>query len=94
VSPFLWRTTAERLIALGSSLTMRGGEETPYITDNGNLILDLMFEDGIVDPSGLATAIKATTGVVEHGLFIGMADTCIVAGSDGPRMLGRSSGAG
>jgi ribose 5-phosphate isomerase A len=94
VTPFLWRTTADRLIALGSSLTMRGGEEAPYITDNGNLILDLMFEDGIDDPAGLATAIKVTTGVVEHGLFVGMTDTCIVAGADGPRMIGRSGGTG
>jgi ribose 5-phosphate isomerase A len=94
VSPFLWRTTAERLMALGSSLTMRGGEEAPYITDNGNLILDLTFEDGIDDPGDLARAIKVTTGVVEHGLFVGMTDTCIVAGADGPRMLGRSSSAG
>ncbi len=94
VSPFLWRTTAERLIALGSSLTVRGGEEAPYITDNGNLILDLMFEGGIDDPSGLAMAIKVTTGVAEHGLFVGMTDTCIVAGADGPRMIGRSGSAG
>jgi ribose 5-phosphate isomerase A len=94
VSPFLWRTTAERLIALGSSLTMRGGEEAPYITDNGNLILDLMFEAGIDDAAELATAIKVTTGVVDHGLFVAMTDTCIVAGADGPRMLGRSSSAG
>jgi ribose 5-phosphate isomerase A len=94
VSPFLWRTTAERLMALGSSLTMRGGEEAPYITDNGNLILDLMFEEGIDDPAELALAIKATTGVVEHGLFVAMTDTCIVAGADGPRMIGRSGGAG
>jgi ribose 5-phosphate isomerase A len=91
VSPFLWRTTAERLIALGSSLTVRGGEEAPYITDNGNLILDLMFEDGIPDVEELATKIKVTTGVVEHGLFVGMTDTCIVAGLTGPRMLGRSA---
>jgi ribose 5-phosphate isomerase A len=73
---------------------MRGGEEVPFITDNGNLILDLMFEEGIDDPAQLAMAIKATTGVVEHGLFVGMTDTCIVAGADGPRMIGRSSGAG
>ncbi|HEX9098378.1 MAG TPA: ribose-5-phosphate isomerase RpiA [Candidatus Dormibacteraeota bacterium] len=91
VSPFLWRTTAERLIAMGSSLTMRGGEEAPFITDNGNLILDLMFEDGIADVEKLAMTIKATTGVVEHGLFVGMTDTCIVAGVDGPRVLGRSA---
>jgi ribose 5-phosphate isomerase A len=88
VLPFLWRTTADRLLTLGASLVVRGGEETPYVTDNGNLILDLTFEGGIADPAGLAKAIKVTTGVAEHGLFIGMTDTCIVAGPDGPRVLG------
>lgn len=94
VLPFLWRTTADRLIALGASLTVRGGEEAPYVTDNGNLILDLMFEGGIADPQAMATSLKVTIGVVEHGLFVGMTDSCIVAGADGPRMLGRSGGAG
>jgi ribose 5-phosphate isomerase A len=92
VLPFLWRTTADRLIALGSSLTVRGGEEIPYITDNGNLILDLMVEGGIQDPASFADAIKKTTGVVEHGLFIGMTDTLIVADQEGPRVIGRLSG--
>jgi len=94
VLPFLWRTTADRLLTLGASLVVRGGEEAPFVTDNGNLILDLTFENGIADPAKLATAIKAMTGVVEHGLFVGMTDTCIVAGADGPRVLGRSGGAG
>jgi ribose 5-phosphate isomerase A len=94
VLPFLWRTTADRLIALGASLTVRGGEEAPYVTDNGNLILDLMFEGGIDDPQAMATSLKVTIGVVEHGLFVGMTDSCIIAGADGPRMLGRSGGAG
>jgi ribose 5-phosphate isomerase A len=92
VLPFLWRTTAERLTSLGASLTVRGGEEAPYITDNGNLILDLTVHGGITDPSALAVALKTTTGVVEHGLFIGMTDTCIVAGPDGPQVIGRLSG--
>jgi ribose 5-phosphate isomerase A len=94
VLPFLWRATAERVASLGTGLTVRGGEETPYVTDNGNLILDLMVEGGIGDPAALALAIKNTIGVVEHGLFIGMTDTCIVAGPDGPEVVGRhSSGA-
>jgi ribose 5-phosphate isomerase A len=92
VLPFLWRTTADRLIALGSSLTVRGGEEIPYITDNGNLILDLLVEGGIKDPAAFADAIKKTTGVVEHGLFIGMTDTLIVADQEGPKVIGRLSG--
>jgi ribose 5-phosphate isomerase A len=92
VLPFLWRTTADRLLTLGASLVVRGGEEAPFATDNGNLILDLTFGDGIADPAKLATAIKVTTGVVEHGLFIGLTDTVIVAGPDGPRAIGRPPG--
>jgi ribose 5-phosphate isomerase A len=88
VLPFLWRTTAERLIGLGASLTVRGGEEAPFITDNGNLVLDLTFEDGIADPAATAQSLKLTTGVAETGLFVGMTDTCIVAGPDGPRVIG------
>jgi len=89
VFPFLWRITAERLTALGVSLTVRGGEETPYITDNGNLILNLTVDGGIKDSAGLADALKKTTGVVEHGLFIGLTDTVIVAGPEGPKAIGR-----
>ncbi len=88
VSPFLWRVTAERLARLCTGLKVRGGEEQPYVTDNGNLILDLSFEGGIDDPAALGTEIKSTVGVMEHGLFVGMADTCIVAGASGPRVLG------
>ncbi len=91
VLPFLWRTTAARLIELGLSLTVRGGEEAPYITDNGNLILDVMGEGGINDAAGFGDALKGTIGVIDHGLFIGMTDTCIVAGPDGPKMIGRQS---
>jgi ribose 5-phosphate isomerase A len=90
VSPFLWRLTAERLARLCTGLKVRGGEEEPYITDNGNLILDLTFADGIDDAAALGSEIKNTVGVLEHGLFVGMADTCIVAGSAGPRVLGGS----
>ena len=66
VLPFLWRTTAERLAGLCSGLKVRGGEEQPYLTDNGNLILDLSFEDGIADATALGSSLKAVTGVVEQ----------------------------
>ena len=92
VLPFLWRSTAERLASLCASLTLRGGEEEPFVTDNGNLVLDLAFDRGIADPTPLGIDLKATIGVVEHGLFVGMTDTCIVAGPGGPRVLGRLSG--
>ena len=93
VLPFLWRSTAERLTALGLSLVIRGGEETPYVTDNGNVVLDVTVAEGIKNPAELALELKQVTGVVEHGLFVGMTDTVIVAGPDGPKAIGRSSGA-
>ena len=68
---------------------MRGGEESPYITDNGNLILNLVIEGGIKDAAAFGDTLKRTTGVVEHGLFIGLADTVIVAGPEGPKAIGR-----
>ena len=92
VSGFLWRTTAHRLASVATSLTVRGGEEAPYITDNGNLIVDLVIEGGIADAPALAAALKGTVGVVEHGLFIAMTDTCIASGPDGPLAVGRLSG--
>lgn len=94
VLPFLWRSTAERLASLGLSLVVRGGEETPYVTDNGNIVLDITVADGIKDARRLGDEIKRVTGVVEHGLFVGMTDTVIVAGAEGPRAVGRMSGRG
>ena len=91
VLPFLWRSTAERLAELGLSLVVRGGEETPFITDNGNLILDVTVEGGIKHAAAFGVELKKITGVVEHGLFVGMTDTVIVAGPDGPKAIGRSS---
>ena len=94
VLPFLWRSTAERLTAMGVSLVVRGGEETPYITDNGNLILDVSGEGEINHPAELALELKKIIGVVEHGLFVDMTDTVIVAGPEGPKAMGRPSGGG
>ena len=91
VLPFLWRSTAERLLAIGVSLVVRGGEDAPYVTDNGNLVLDLTVEGGISNAATFDGELKRVTGVVEHGLFVGMTDTVIVAGADGPRAIGRSS---
>lgn len=90
VLPFLWRSTAERIASLGVSLVVRGGEETPFVTDNGNLILDLTVDGGIKDPASFGVELKKLTGVVEHGLFAGMTDTVIAAGSDGVKAIGRN----
>jgi ribose 5-phosphate isomerase A len=92
VLPFLWRSTAERLTSLGASLVLRGGEEAPYVTDNGNLVLDLTIDGGISDAKDFGATLKSITGVVEHGLFVDMTDTVIVAGPEGPKAIGRPSG--
>jgi ribose 5-phosphate isomerase A len=55
-----------------------------YVTDEGNLLLDCT-SSGIVDPEETAAEIRAIIGVVEHGLFLGMAERAIVAGEDGVR---------
>lgn len=61
------------------------------VTDNGNYIVDIHFTEPIKDVVGLATALKNTVGVLEHGLFVNMADIVIVAMKDGSiRVINRS----
>jgi ribose 5-phosphate isomerase A len=58
----------------------------PFVTDGGHFIIDASF-GRIPDTRALSNALLAIPGVVEHGLFLGMADTAIVAGTDGVRTL-------
>merc|ERR1711920_157514 len=58
-------------------------KEKPYITDNGNYIVDLFFEKPMENPEKAAEEISSIVGVVEHGLFLGMATSCVVAGAEG-----------
>jgi ribose 5-phosphate isomerase A len=73
-----------RLAALGLNPKLRQakGGAGPYITDEGNYILDCAC-GRIKDPVRTAAAIRAIVGVVEHGLFLGMATLALVAGEDG-----------
>jgi ribose 5-phosphate isomerase A len=66
-----------------------GQDDVPFITDQGNLIVDCAFHT-IPEPEVLAFALKRVPGVVEHGLFLGLADLAIVAGSGGVKALRRS----
>lgn len=52
-----------------------------YVTDNANYIYDCRFADGIADAAALADALKRRAGIVEHGLFLGMAAVVLVAGA-------------
>jgi ribose 5-phosphate isomerase A len=59
-----------------------------FVTDDGHFILDAALGK-IADPRSLSAALAAIPGVVEHGLFIGLAQTAIIAGSDGVRIAER-----
>jgi len=79
VIPFAWQTTQRRLETLGSEVVLRTQESgAPYLTDDGLYILDIHFGE-IADAPETARAVKAMVGVVEVGLFIGMA-TRVIAG--------------
>lgn len=80
VLPFGWKLTRKRLTQLGDP-RLREADGQPFVTDNGNLILDLHDADYGRLPE-LCNAIKAVTGVIEHGLFLDMATLAIVAGED------------
>jgi len=68
-------------------ITLRlAGDGTPFVTDNGNYILDCAFGE-IQDPEALDDALKLIPGVVENGLFLGLADLGIVAGPDGVTVI-------
>lgn len=72
-----------RLAALGARPALRrGADGSPFVTDEGHQILDAEF-GRIDDPRSLARTLAEMPGVVEHGLFVGMADVALVgAGSD------------
>ena len=64
-------------------ITLRmGANGKPFVTDTGNLILDCAF-GSIADPEDLDEALKLIPGVVENGLFLGIADLAIIAGPGG-----------
>lgn len=74
----------------GASVEVRRFEDgPPFKSDNGNLILDCTFADGIPDPAGLHGGLKARAGVVETGLFLGLATEAILAGPEGLTRLRR-----
>ncbi len=60
---------------------------TPIITDNGNYLVRCWFESGITDAYDLARTLSIQPGIVEHGLFLDMADTIIVAGVEGIKII-------
>jgi ribose 5-phosphate isomerase A len=91
VIPFGWRTQAAYLESLGAKVRLRPSDDgAPFKTDQGNFILDSAFGP-IPDPIGLGARLDARTGIVAHGLFLGLASEVIVAGASGIRHLKRAA---
>lgn len=88
VVAFGWETTAARLTALNARPVLRMANGAPFRTDGNNLILDCHFGP-IADPGALEQRLSNTVGVVETGLFIGMAKTALVASPNGVVRLDR-----
>ena len=88
VVPFARRPAADYLASLGARVVERHRDGRPFITDENNVILDCYFP-GLANPQEMAQLIRAQPGVVEHGLFLGMATEAIVAGTRGVVVLER-----
>ena len=83
-----WEAHVSFLEAHGAEVSVRKmGGGAPYRSDNGNLILDCTFADGIADPAALDGALTARAGIVETGLFLGMASLAVMAGEGGIRIM-------
>jgi ribose 5-phosphate isomerase A len=95
VVPFGWRTLVEPIQALGAEPVLRQSQDgDAFITDGGHYILDCTFPDGLEDPYEVEAAFHTFPGVVETGLFLGMAETVVVGTEKGPRILRREPPAG
>jgi ribose 5-phosphate isomerase A len=89
VVPFAQSFCEKRLKAIGLPTRLRTGPAGPFITDNGNRILDCTVS-AIANPSELELTLRAIPGVVGTGLFVGMAESVLVQKADGVHVLSRS----
>jgi ribose 5-phosphate isomerase A len=84
VVPFGWTLAQMRLMDLARRAELRRGEDDePFVTDNGNFILDCHFPDGIPDPADTEQAVQQIPGVVSNGLFVDLTDIVVVGQEDG-----------
>ena len=95
VVPFGWTTQLSFLERLGARPVLRrDARGEPFLTDGGHYIVDCRFPRGIADARGLARALDGQSGIVEHGLFLGLAHEAYVAGVKGVTRLTRRSSRG
>lgn len=92
--PFEYEVQIAWLNTLGCRAELWLEEDgAPAVTDNGNYLARCWFENDIPDAYALAETLAQRPGIVEHGLFLDMADTVIVAGADQVRVLKHPKGA-
>lgn len=88
VVAFEWQVHLRFFESLGARPALRTNSDgSPVPTDNGNYVIDCHFPDGITDPAYLEARIRARVGVVESGLFLGLASEAIIAGEEGIHWL-------
>jgi ribose 5-phosphate isomerase A len=90
VIPFGWSTHLEFFQQSGARASLRRNHGEPVVTDGGHFLVDCHFDGGIADPAEIATRFKARPGIVDTGLFLGLAQEAVVAGAEGVRVLTRS----
>ncbi len=91
VIPFALSPVKKKLTAMGGKVTVREakGKLGPIITDNGNVILDVLFGE-IKKPAELSVTVKMIPGVVETGLFVGLTDVAYVGTPTGVEKINKS----
>ncbi|MDC0212612.1 ribose-5-phosphate isomerase RpiA [Euryarchaeota archaeon] len=84
----LWSEVSEAIrLSSGVESTLRGGGESPYVTDNGGFILDCKFGPTIVDPANLEAQILSIGGVVQVGLFVDLCDAVVMSTESGVEVI-------
>ena len=80
VLPNAWKQVQEVILEMNgtSSLRMATKKAGPVVTDQGNLILDVLFNDGIKNPKDIELSINNIPGVLENGLFVDLTDKVLV----------------
>jgi ribose 5-phosphate isomerase A len=91
VVPFAWDAHLDFLRSLGGRPARRSGDAGPFVSDNGNFILDVDFDNGIEDAHALERALQARAGIVETGLFLDLADEVLIASDAGTTSRHRSA---
>ena len=92
VVQFGWRTHESAFEALGARALLRTDKTgKPFVTDGGHWIVDLHFDGGIEDAGIVEMTLRSRAGIVETGLFLGMAESVMIATSDGVRVRDRSA---